>query len=176
MDEIWDQLDLGFDGKHMKLQISMYVKDNLPSVKKLSKNFLHNKGINLDEYLSSMLKSSFEIDELFLVLMARHYTVHVCVLLSDQSTWSTTPWIKLQDCPIVFICCNKTSGGCMFIPTAEQVIKESTGDGIKMKAPDSTLFQEEMKYFIQNCNADNKISLKRKVGAEKIAFLSIQHS
>ena len=146
----------------MKLQIDMYVKDNLPSVKKLSKHFLCNKGIDLDEYLSSMLKSSFEIDESFLVLMARHYTVHVCVLLSDQSTWSATPWIKLQDCHIVFVCCNKT-----FIPTAGHVIKESTCDGIKMKAPDLTLFQEEMKYFIQNCNADNKISLKRKVGVEK---------
>ena len=49
-----------------------------------------------------------------------------------------------------FVSCNKTSGGCMFIPTAGQVIKESTSDGIK-----------------QNCNASNKIPLKRKVQLEK---------
>ena len=74
-----------------------------------SKNYLWTKGIT----------ENFCIDELFLVMVSRRYKAHICVVLNNRGTWSTTPWIKQCNCKLCFMCCsNGKEMSCRYyVPT-----------------------------------------------------------
>ena len=117
---IVQQLELLYNTKQLRLQFKMFALENVKEIEKLSKNYLCAKGITFAQYVSNICAENFRIDELFLVIVSRRYKTHICVVLNNGGTWSTTPWIKQCDCKLCFKCCGngKEMLYRYYVPTA----------------------------------------------------------
>ena len=62
---------------------------------------LKKKKTDLQEYLNSMVKDSFVIDEISLTLIAQIYNIHIAVIFQKDFVWSTQIINDLSTCEIV---------------------------------------------------------------------------
>ena len=66
-------------------------------------NYVATRDITLEEYLNCLDKPDFGFNELFLVLFAHTFCVHVGVILSNKGFWCSTLWIPSRQCLMIFI-------------------------------------------------------------------------
>ena len=103
-----------------------YVIENKGEILKVSKNFLENKGITLDQYIESIHKENFPLDELFLILFAKIFHVHVGVILSNNGFWCNAPWIPSRQCAVIFMFTKSTtSAGKLELTLCAKCLKEA---------------------------------------------------
>ena len=93
MDKICKILQLPWTGETCITEMISYPRKHKNDIQKLSKNYLAQKGLKLDQYLMSIEKPDFAFNELFLVLFACTFSVHVGVILDNEGFWCSTPWI-----------------------------------------------------------------------------------
>ena len=109
---------------------------------------------------------NFRIDELFLVLVSRRYKTHICVMLNNGGTWSTTPWIKQCDCNLCFMCCSngKEMPYKYYVPTTGNQIPSGTDDTstTKLKGPDTSLYEQELANFVSKSKDGKGIAVPKK--------------
>ena len=106
---IMSTLELPYDAKHLRVQMKIYIDENWDTVEKLGKVFLRNQGISLTAYVDSFMYGKAPVDEFFLVLISRHFKVHVGALLWFESFWCSTPWIQPNGCKLIFVCAQSNS-------------------------------------------------------------------
>ena len=93
MDKICKMLQLPWMGEMCITEMISYSRKHKADIQKLGKNYLAQKGLTLDEYLNSIEKSNFAFDELFLVLFACTFSIHVGIILAKEGFWCSTQWI-----------------------------------------------------------------------------------
>ena len=96
-------LQLAWTGQSCITEMKMYANKHRREIQKLSKNYLAGKNMTLDNYLASIGDPNFPFDELFLVLFARTFSLHVGVILSNKGFWCSTPWIPSRQCLVIFM-------------------------------------------------------------------------
>ena len=93
MDKICKMLQLPWTGETCITEMISYSRKHKADIQKLSKNYLAQKGLTLDQYLISIEKPNFTFDELFLVLFAHTFSIHVGIILANEGFLCSTPWI-----------------------------------------------------------------------------------
>ena len=93
MDKICKMLQLPWMGEMCITEMILYSRKHKADIQKLSKNYLAQKGLTLDQYLNATELPIFTFNELFLVLFARTFYVHVGIILANEGFWCSTPWI-----------------------------------------------------------------------------------
>ena len=129
------------------------MEENLEEISsKIGKNYLCNKGQSANKYLELLGRKDYQLDEMFLVLIAKSYKRHVCVLLENGGVWCTTQWIQMKDCAMVLVACmNEVDKMRYFSATCELVTQEGITDSKKMHQQEaSTKFEQEMEHFIRS--------------------------
>ena len=157
----------------MRNQLSLYMKENLEEISKVGKNYLHNKGQSASKYLELLYRKDYEVDEMFLVLIARRYKRHVCVLLENGGMWCTTQWIQMNNCEIVLLACiNKVDNTRCFTATRELLREEgSTYWKQKHKKEASTQFEQEMEHFLKN--VPEKVAIRSQIDGRKRSVFNV---
>ena len=163
---IVQQLDLPYNTKQLRLQVKMFALENAKGIEKLSKNYLQTKGITFAQCVSNICAENFCIDELFLVVESRRHKTHICVVLNNQGTWSTTPWIKQRDCKLCFM--RYSNGKEMsyryYVPTAGNQITFGVDETStrKVKGPDTSLYEQELANFVSKSKDGKGIPVPKK--------------
>ena len=138
--------------KQLRLQVKMFALENAKEIEKLNKNYLQTKSITFAQYVSNICAENFHIDELFLVIISRRYKSHICVVLNNGGTWSTTPWIKQCNCKLCFMCCGngKEMSYRYYVPTAGNQVPSGVDETStrKVKGPNTSLYEQELANFV----------------------------
>ena len=117
LEYIISELNLGYNTKHVKTQIKLYVQENLEDLRTLTCKYLAVKGITLEQHLEKFLTCTNYADELTLVLMSQRYVVNIAVLTSGDGYWSMTWFAILEECKLVFLGMEHKSKALAFLPT-----------------------------------------------------------
>ena len=157
------QLELPYNTKQLRLQVKMFALENAKEIEKLSKNYLHTKGKTFAQYVSNIYTENFHIDELFLVIVSRRYKTHICVVLNNGGTWSTTPCIKQCDYKLCFMCCGngKEMSYTYYVPTAGNQVPSGVDE----------MQQGKLNILIHLCMSRNWPTLCQRVKTVRV-FLS----
>ena len=99
-------------------------------------------------------------------MVSRRYKTHICVVLNNGGTWSTTLWMKQCDCKLCFMCCS--NGKEMPHRYMSQLQENQVPSGVdetstrKMKGPDSSLYEQELVNFISKSKDGKGIPVPKK--------------
>ena len=161
---IVQQLDLPYNTKQLRLQVKVYTLEHGKEIEKLSKNYLQTKDITFGQYVTNICGDKFKIDELFLVLVSQRYTTHICVVLNNGGTWSTTPWIKQCNCKLCFMCCsNGKEISCRYyVPMGGNKIQSGVDEMSRRKGPDTSLYEQELANFVSKSKEGKGIPVPKK--------------
>ena len=110
---------------------------------------------------------------MFLVLIAKRYKRHVCVLLANGGIWCTTQWIQTKDCEIVLVACvNEVDKTRYFSATCELVTQEGITDSKKMHQQEArSKFEQEMEHFIRS--VPEKVPIRSTSEIRKRSLLNV---
>ena len=121
--------------------------------------FLSKKGLSVAEYLANLTSPKVPIDELGLLILARMYHGHVCVVMFDWF-WTTGFNLVPMTCEYIFA----YAGGVNFLATCNSATVDTMkySDFLKSVGVSREGQQKAIDLSVQHDDKENKPHRKRK--------------
>ena len=121
--------------------------------------FLSKKGLSVAEYLANLTSPKVPIDELGLLILARMYHGHVCVVMFDWC-WTTGFDLVPSTCEYVFA----YAGGVNFLATCNSASVDTMkySDFLKSVGVSREGQRKALDLSVQHDDKENKPNRKRK--------------
>ena len=80
-----------------------YIEESQKEILCILKNYLSKRNLTLNQYMSTLVKSDYQVDELFFVLVPKHFEKHITVILGMDSFWCTSPFKNIHSSDLIYI-------------------------------------------------------------------------
>ena len=85
----------------IRLDLANWIPNDLDWIRSVCSILINKRKQDFDGYINSLIKENNKIDEIGLLLIARLYSVHIGVIMQDQSVWTTHVSNTLSCCGII---------------------------------------------------------------------------